>query len=147
MMLDASSAEKAYVKALHRDDAGSLCLSWEDFVDRKARYKDFLLRNALLVRFVAPIKEADPDDIPYADRVLRCIDDEGRQEEVPVLAVPRSEWMAANVILDHFVAPPRKRVHRLMYSGDLLGEEALCLDDDELKSDTARARRLLLVDT
>lgn len=54
-MLDASSAEKAYVKALHRDDAGSLCLSWEDFVDRKARYKDFLLRNALLVRFVAPV--------------------------------------------------------------------------------------------
>lgn len=55
------------------------------------------------------IKEADPDDIPYADRVLRCIDDEGRQEEVPVLAVPRSEWMAANVILDHFVAVSIRR--------------------------------------
>ncbi|KNA11719.1 hypothetical protein SOVF_132530 [Spinacia oleracea] len=56
----------------------SICLPWENFVDRRSLYDDILARLAPPVRFVPP-EAIDPEDVPYDDRVLRYVDSDGKQ--------------------------------------------------------------------
>ncbi|KNA22434.1 hypothetical protein SOVF_033820, partial [Spinacia oleracea] len=86
MLAKTVDVTRVYAEAV---EAGgeSICLPWENFVDRRASYEDLMLRLAPPVRFVPPAEEIDPEDVPYADRFLGYMDPDGEQMECVVVTV------------------------------------------------------------
>ncbi|XP_056689895.1 uncharacterized protein [Spinacia oleracea] len=101
-----------------RGDA--VCLPWWNFVDMRGCYEDFLKRLAQLVRFVLPEEEVDPEDVLYADRVVRYGNSDGEQVEVTVPVASPPHRRSYDAVPEHYAAAPRVRVRRWMLIIDSL---------------------------
>ncbi|KNA04097.1 hypothetical protein SOVF_202820 isoform A, partial [Spinacia oleracea] len=84
------------------------------------RHKDLLERLAPHVRIVLPEEEIDPEDIPYADRVILYENSDGEQVEVTVPIASPPHRRSYDVVPEHYAAAPRARVRRWMLAIDSL---------------------------
>ncbi|XP_056688354.1 uncharacterized protein [Spinacia oleracea] len=80
----------------------SICLPWENFVDKRGIHDALMARLAPPIRFVLPEEEIDPEDIPYADRVIRYVDSDGEEVEVTVPVVSPPHRMAYDVVPEYY---------------------------------------------
>ncbi|XP_056684861.1 uncharacterized protein [Spinacia oleracea] len=135
MMLRATAVIRAYMDVV---EAGgeSPCLPWRNFVNRAASYRDFLSTPAPAVHFVP---SADPEDHPYADRVLRYVDLDGEHVEFYVSMAPPSKRMVVNALPEHYAVAPRKRVHRWMVVIDSLKKHCVKMTRKLVGRDRASA--------
>ncbi|XP_056684860.1 uncharacterized protein [Spinacia oleracea] len=163
MMLRATAVIRAYMDVV---EAGgeSPCLPWRNFVNRAASYRDFLSTPAPAVHFVPSVnfelescilvfyflydlnllcvfscEEADPEDHPYADRVLRYVDLDGEHVEFYVSMAPPSKRMVVNALPEHYAVAPRKRVHRWMVVIDSLKKHCVKMTRKLVGRDRASA--------
>ncbi|KNA12469.1 hypothetical protein SOVF_125780 [Spinacia oleracea] len=98
----------------------AVCLPWENFLDRRGHHGDLLKRLAPPVRYVQPEEEIDPEDIPYADRVIRYENSDGEQVEVTVPVASPPHRRSYDAVPEHYAAAPRARVRRWMLVIDSL---------------------------
>ncbi|XP_056699777.1 uncharacterized protein [Spinacia oleracea] len=109
------------VARLYLDAGGdAVCIPWENFVDRKGSHEGLLARLAPPVRFVLSEEEVDPEDVPYADRVVRYVDSDGEQVGVAVPIASPPHRRSYDAVPEHYAAAPRARVRRCMLVIDSL---------------------------
>ncbi|XP_056689714.1 uncharacterized protein [Spinacia oleracea] len=97
-----------------------ICFPWEKFVDRRGHCEELLKRLAPPVRFVLPEEEVNPEDIPYADRVVRYENSDGEQVEVTIPVASPPHRRSYDVVPEHYADAPWVRVRRWMLLIDSL---------------------------
>ncbi|XP_056685975.1 uncharacterized protein [Spinacia oleracea] len=109
-----------------------VCLPWRNFLDRRGHYDDFLRRLAPPVRFVVPEEEVDPEDLLYADRVVRYENSDREQVEVTVAVASPPHQRSYDAVPEHYAAERRRgcrgSVYREPQMETSLGQEGPSLD-------------------
>ncbi|XP_056682542.1 uncharacterized protein [Spinacia oleracea] len=137
MLVPGDELAQLYLTA--RGDA--VCLPWENFVDRRGRFEDLLGRLAPPVRFVLPEEEVDPEDIPFADRVIRYENSGGEQVEVTILVASPPHRRSYDAVPEHYAAAPWVGEHRWMLMIDSLKRHCAKLTQKLSGRDGEKRRR------
>ncbi|KNA13975.1 hypothetical protein SOVF_111710 [Spinacia oleracea] len=119
----------------------TICLPWENFVDRRGSLEGLLKRLAPPVRFVLPEEEIDPEDIPYADKVVCYVDSDGEQVEVIVPVASPPHQRSYDAVLEHYAPAPRVRVRHWMLVIDSLKRHCSNLTKKLIARDREERRR------